>query len=138
MEAAPNLMVPINPAAFYNKQALILDTSLKSVELEQLPSCLRNVELRSRIKASEFLTENHESQLRLKLQMSCDAEQCSIMMFQGLTIDLLGSSITYGHRLERIGHPVRSAFHKLEIGELVVRWVTTGEYPLLYVILFFC
>jgi 4-hydroxybenzoate polyprenyltransferase len=40
---------------------------------------------------------------------------------------------TYDHRLKRIGHPVRSAIHKLEIGGLVVGWVTTSEYPLLYV-----
>jgi hypothetical protein len=42
-------------------------------------------------------------------------------------------TITYDHRLKRIGHPVRSAIHKLEIGGLVVGWVTTSEYPLLYV-----
>jgi hypothetical protein len=46
--------------------------------------------------------------------------------------------ITYDHRLKRIGHPVRSAIHKLEIGGLVVGWVTTSEYPLLYVFLFLC
>ena len=40
---------------------------------------------------------------------------------------------TYDHRLKKIGHPVRSAIHKLEIGGLVVGWVTTSEYPLLYV-----
>jgi hypothetical protein len=45
-------------------------------------------------------------------------------------------TVTYDHRLKRIGHPVRSAIHKLEIGGLVVGWVTTSEYPLLYV--FFC
>ena len=42
-------------------------------------------------------------------------------------------AVTYDHRLKRTGHPVRSAFHKLQIGGLVVRWVTTSEYPLLYV-----
>jgi hypothetical protein len=42
-------------------------------------------------------------------------------------------SVTYGHRLKRIGHPVRSAIHKLQIGRLVVGWVTTSEYLLLYV-----
>ena len=42
-------------------------------------------------------------------------------------------SITYDHRLKRIGHPVRSAIHKLQIGGLVVGWVTTSESPLLYV-----
>ena len=40
---------------------------------------------------------------------------------------------TYDHRLERIGHPVRSAILKLQIGRLVVGWVTTSEYLLLYV-----
>jgi hypothetical protein len=29
--------------------------------------------------------------------------------------------------------PVRSAIFKQDTGGLVVRWVTTGEYPLLYV-----
>ena len=42
-------------------------------------------------------------------------------------------SSTYDHRLKKIGHPVRSAIHKLEIGGLVVGSVTTSEYPLLYV-----
>src|SRR6185437_14594055 len=41
--------------------------------------------------------------------------------------------ITYDHRLRRIGHPVRSAIHKPQIGRLVVGWVTTSEYLLLYV-----
>ena len=44
---------------------------------------------------------------------------------------------TYDHRLERIGHPVRSAIHKLQIGRLVVGWVTTSEYLLLYVFVSF-
>jgi hypothetical protein len=34
--------------------------------------------------------------------------------------------------------PVRSAIFKQDTGELVVRWVTTGEYPLLYVFTSFC
>jgi hypothetical protein len=46
-------------------------------------------------------------------------------------------SSTYDHRLERTGHPVRSAIHKLQIGGLVVGSVTTSEYPLLYVFAFF-
>jgi len=33
--------------------------------------------------------------------------------------------------------PVRSAVLKQDTGRLVVRWVTTGEYPLLYVFDFF-
>jgi hypothetical protein len=43
---------------------------------------------------------------------------------------------TYDHRLEGIGHPVRSAILKLQIGRLVVGWVTTSEYLLLYVFAF--
>ena len=42
-------------------------------------------------------------------------------------------SVTYDHRLKETGHPVRSAIHKLEIGRLVVGWVTTSESLLLYV-----
>ena len=42
-------------------------------------------------------------------------------------------TVTYDHRLESTGHPVRSAIHKLQIGRLVVGWVTTSEYLLLYV-----
>ena len=45
-------------------------------------------------------------------------------------------SFTYDHRLRKTGHPVRSAIHKPQIGRLVVGWVTTSEYLLLYV--FFC
>jgi hypothetical protein len=40
---------------------------------------------------------------------------------------------TYDHRLRKIGHPVRSAIHKPQIGRLVVGWVNTSEYLLLYV-----
>ena len=40
---------------------------------------------------------------------------------------------TYDHRLNKTGHPVRSAIHKLEIGRLVVVCVTTSESLLLYV-----
>jgi hypothetical protein len=42
-------------------------------------------------------------------------------------------TVTYDHRLRRNGHPVRSAIHKPQIGRLVVGWVTTSEYLLLYV-----
>ena len=40
---------------------------------------------------------------------------------------------TYDHSLENIGHPVRSAVLKIQSGRLVVGWVTTSEYLLLYV-----
>ena len=42
-------------------------------------------------------------------------------------------TVTYGHRLRKIGHPVRSAIHKPQIGRLVAGSVTTSEYLLLYV-----
>jgi len=45
---------------------------------------------------------------------------------------------TYDHRQRRNVGPVRSRIHKPLIGGLVLRWVTTGEYPLLYVLLLAC
>jgi hypothetical protein len=42
-------------------------------------------------------------------------------------------SFTYDHRTWTIGHPVRSAVLKPCTGRLVVGWVTTSEYLLLYV-----
>ena len=43
----------------------------------------------------------------------------------------------YGHRKWKTAHPVRSAVLKTLIGGLVVGWVTTSEYPLLYVFALF-
>ena len=40
---------------------------------------------------------------------------------------------TYDHRTLKTRLPVRSALFKQRTGGLVVRWVTTSEYPLLYV-----
>ena len=45
---------------------------------------------------------------------------------------------TYGHRRQRTEDPVRSPILKLSTGGLVLRWVTTWEYPLLYVLPCFC
>jgi hypothetical protein len=42
-------------------------------------------------------------------------------------------SVTYDHRTLKTRLPVRSALFKQRTGGLVVRWVTTSEYPLLYV-----
>ncbi len=42
-------------------------------------------------------------------------------------------SVTYDHSFRIIALPVRSAVLKPVNGGLVVRWVTTGESPLLYV-----
>jgi hypothetical protein len=44
---------------------------------------------------------------------------------------------TYDHRTLKTRLPVRSALFKQRTGGLVVRWVTTGESPLLYVFDFF-
>src|SRR5690242_19062224 len=44
---------------------------------------------------------------------------------------------TYDHRTLKTRLPVRSALFKQRTGGLVVRWVTTSEYPLLYVFLHF-
>ncbi|KAG9959462.1 hypothetical protein KCU61_g7426, partial [Aureobasidium melanogenum] len=46
-----------------------------------------------------------------------------------------GISCTYGHSQLKTGHPVRSAIHKQLNGRLVLRWVTTWESLLLYVLL---
>jgi hypothetical protein len=46
-------------------------------------------------------------------------------------------SSTYGHSQLKTGHPVRSAIHKQLNGRLVLRWVTTWESLLLYVLLCF-
>jgi hypothetical protein len=43
---------------------------------------------------------------------------------------------TYDHRTLKTRLPVRSALFKQRTGGLVVRWVTTSEYPLLYVFIF--
>ncbi|KAG9734285.1 hypothetical protein KCU73_g10814, partial [Aureobasidium melanogenum] len=44
--------------------------------------------------------------------------------------------ITYGHSQLKTGHPVRFAIHKQLNGRLVLRWVTTWESLLLYVLFF--
>jgi hypothetical protein len=49
----------------------------------------------------------------------------------------LKQSFTYDHRTLKTRLPVRSALFKQRTGGLVVRWVTTSEYPLLYVFRFF-
>ena len=52
---------------------------------------------------------------------------------QRIDTQTTASTVTYDHRLRKIGHPVRSAVLKPQIGGLVVGWVTTSESPLLYV-----
>ncbi|RPA85744.1 hypothetical protein BJ508DRAFT_167091 [Ascobolus immersus RN42] len=48
---------------------------------------------------------------------------------------LNSSTDTYGHRLKNIRDPVRSPIVKLLIAKLVLRWVTTRESLVLYVLL---
>ena len=43
---------------------------------------------------------------------------------------------TYDHRNRRTSYPVRSSLYKPVTGGLVVKWVTIGESPLLYVFAF--
>ena len=53
-----------------------------------------------------------------------------------LLLALDSNFFTYGHSQLKTGHPVRSAIHKQLNGRLVLRWVTTWESLLLYVLLF--
>ncbi|KAF2704991.1 hypothetical protein K504DRAFT_515607 [Pleomassaria siparia CBS 279.74] len=46
-------------------------------------------------------------------------------------------SFTYDHRTMNLTHPVCSAIFKHCTGGLVVKWVTIGEYLLLYVFFVF-
>ncbi|KAF2635636.1 hypothetical protein P280DRAFT_411302, partial [Massarina eburnea CBS 473.64] len=50
---------------------------------------------------------------------------------------LFDETFTYDHRTMNTELPVRSAVLKHRTGGLVVRWVTTSEYLLLYVFAFF-
>src|SRR5690348_13098068 len=56
----------------------------------------------------------------------------------GTYIILTVKRITYDHRTLKTRLPVRSALFKQRTGGLVVRWVTTSEYPLLYVFALLC
>jgi hypothetical protein len=55
----------------------------------------------------------------------------------GNTMLAVAQTDTYDHRTLKTRLPVRSALFKQRTGGLVVRWVTTSEYPLLYVFVFF-
>ena len=59
------------------------------------------------------------------------------MYFLTLYCAIADRSFTYDHRTLKTRLPVRSALFKQRTGGLVVRWVTTSEYPLLYVF-FYC
>ena len=73
--------------------------------------------------------------------VGCGTHECAPQPLQHTTSKYspnTTNSFTYDHRILRIAHPVCSAVLKQDTGGLVVRWVTTGEYPLLYVFAFFC
>jgi hypothetical protein len=65
---------------------------------------------------------------------SCCAENRAAMMHMNQYINCtFVFTNTYDHRTLKTRLPVRSALFKQRTGGLVVRWVTTSEYPLLYV-----
>ena len=55
------------------------------------------------------------------------------MHWREICCPFLRYASTYDHRTLKTRLPVRSALFKQRTGGLVVRWVTTSEYPLLYV-----
>ncbi|KAF1926981.1 uncharacterized protein M421DRAFT_188422 [Didymella exigua CBS 183.55] len=55
-----------------------------------------------------------------------------------LLLLIMSKPLTYDHRTLKTRLPVRSALFKQRTGGLVVGWVTTSEYPLLYVFCQFC
>lgn len=61
----------------------------------------------------------------------------SIKLFKASNVWYMSQNVstpgTYDHRLRKLGHPVRSAILKPQIGKLVVEWVTISESLLLYV-----
>ena len=63
--------------------------------------------------------------------------RCAFPIYLPLYFISISASFTYDHRILNPALPVRSAVLKQDTGGLVVRWVTTGEYPLLYVFAFF-
>jgi hypothetical protein len=52
---------------------------------------------------------------------------------RSICTQIFAHPFTYDHRTLKTRLPVRSALFKQRTGGLVVRWVTTSEYPLLYV-----
>jgi hypothetical protein len=60
--------------------------------------------------------------------------RCACLQMHGIIHAESSSFITYGHSQLKTGHPVRSAIHKQLNGRLVLRWVTTWESLLLYVL----
>jgi hypothetical protein len=76
---------------------------------------------------------NHDS--NQKDVRGCD--DCQRTAWRKYILLIFRNSSTYGHSQLKTGHPVRSAIHKQLNGRLVLRWVTTWESLLLYVLRFF-
>ena len=64
------------------------------------------------------------------------AARCQKLVYTNYIFKRIPLSCTYDHRTLKIRLPVRSAIYKQCTGGLVVRWVTTSESPLLYVLFF--
>jgi hypothetical protein len=62
------------------------------------------------------------------------AARCQRLAYTEYRCKRTPHSCTYDHRTLKIRLPVRSAIYKQCTGGLVVRWVTTSESPLLYVL----
>jgi hypothetical protein len=68
--------------------------------------------------------------------VNCSRNVVPELTFSTLYCQQTTISFTYDHRTLKTRLPVRSALFKQRTGGLVVRWVTTSEYPLLYVFCF--
>jgi hypothetical protein len=75
-----------------------------------------------------------EKDIQAQIMLSFFAVACRRRFHPSSYTALKNNSFTYDHRILRIRLPVRSAIYKQDTGGLVVRWVTTSESPLLYVL----
>jgi hypothetical protein len=85
--------------------------------------------------ASAGSTSVSNSATQVKVSWGSRTHYVSPKMNQDINAQKLHSD-TYDHRTLKTRLPVRSALFKQRTGGLVVRWVTTSEYPLLYVFAF--
>jgi hypothetical protein len=74
---------------------------------------------------------------RMRLMIEFAVAPLYLHLSQRYMYQNAATSSTYDHRILKAMLPVRSAIFKQDTGGSVVRWVTTGEYPLLYVFLNF-
>jgi hypothetical protein len=78
----------------------------------------------------------HRDAFKLSLSLLVSSSSTTFPFNRALICLEIAKEVTYDHRLMRIGHRVRSAIHKHQIGRLVVGWVTTSEYLLSHVFCF--